>query len=250
MMFLAALRKVRAFLLSWRSVKKLRRIAPSRWELINTNCADTFEQLAVKFGTDKATIAGYQRFEWKSHRYGEVYSLLFGHCRTSVVLVFECGIGTTSGSFQSNMGSKGQPGASLRLWKEFFPEARVIGADIDTAVLFHEDRIDTFFVDQLDVSTISSMWTEIGADEFDVIIDDGLHEFTAGENLLKASISKLRAEGLYIIEDVRPSFVPGYLQLSEELNLAMRYFRPVPDEYGPNAADGLVIFKKKAANVG
>jgi hypothetical protein len=55
---------------------------------------------------------------------------------------------------------------------------------------------------------------------FDVILDDGLHEFTANDIFLKNSYQKLKANGLYIIEDILPldvnmfiSEIPKYLEL-------------------------------------
>ena len=45
---------------------------------------------------------------------------------------------------------KSRPGASLRVWKEFFTKAKIFGADIDKNTLFREKRIQTFHVDQFD----------------------------------------------------------------------------------------------------
>jgi hypothetical protein len=36
-------------------------------------------------------------------------------------------------------------GGSLRAFREFFPNARIIGLDIDREALFQEGRISTFF---------------------------------------------------------------------------------------------------------
>ena len=74
------------------------------------------------------------------------------------------------------MGTYGKPGASLRMWRDYFYNANIYGADIDKGILFNEDRINTYFVDQLDSETIKSMWNNIGLKDFDIIIDDGLHE--------------------------------------------------------------------------
>ena len=37
----------------------------------------------------------------------------------------------------------GSPGASLRVWKDFFSNAKIYGSDIDKDILFNEDRIFT-----------------------------------------------------------------------------------------------------------
>ena len=86
------------------------------------------------------------------------------------------------------MSSTGIPGASLRLWKEYFPNAEVYGADIDKRILLEEDRIKTFYVDQTNAESVNSMWNEIERDNFDIIIDDGLHTAEAAITLFENSL--------------------------------------------------------------
>ena len=69
--------------------------------------------------------------------------------------MIECGIGTNNPNIPSSMGIKGKPGASLRMWRDFFPNATVIGVDIDKNILFSETRIQTFQCDQTDKLSIS-----------------------------------------------------------------------------------------------
>ena len=76
---------------------------------------------------------------------------------------------------KSSMGSIGKPGASLRMWKDYF-QYNIYGADIDRDILFNEERINTYYVDQLNTESIKSMWKDIGLNDFDIIIDDGLHK--------------------------------------------------------------------------
>jgi len=102
------------------------------------------------------------------------------------------------------MGRTGTPGASLRAWRDYFPNAEIYGADIDREILFEEERIRTFYVDQLSESAISEMWSKIPNLTFDLIIDDGLHTFEAGVTFYENSIDKLKDSGVYIIEDVTP----------------------------------------------
>jgi hypothetical protein len=47
-------------------------------------------------------------------------------------------------------------------WRDYFPNSEIFGADIDRDVLFDEDRIRTYYVDQLDPEAIASMWSSIG----------------------------------------------------------------------------------------
>jgi hypothetical protein len=52
------------------------------------------------------------------------------------------------------------PGASLRVWRDFFPNAQVIGIDIDEKTMFKDERINTYVVDQTDVHSIRSFLNE------------------------------------------------------------------------------------------
>ena len=40
------------------------------------------------------------------------------------------------------------PGASLRAWRDYFVKADIYGADIDKKILFNENKIKNFYVDQ------------------------------------------------------------------------------------------------------
>jgi hypothetical protein len=120
----------------------------------------------------------------------------------AVTKVFECGLGSPDGAIANNMGPSGRPGASLRVWRDWFPNACIYGADIDSRVLFQDERIRTFQVDQTDPTAIGRMWAEVGVEGFDLIIDDGLHEFRAGTCFYEHSAHRLRKGGVYVIEDV------------------------------------------------
>lgn len=161
-------------------------------------------RLCDKYGSDKgsAKLEGHV-YPQPPHTYADFYSRLFSHCRMAVKRVFECGVGTHNVQVPSNMGRGGSPGASLRVWREYFPNAEIVGADIDRSILFREERIATFFVDQTSPQAVATMWNEIGGGAFDLMIDDGLHEFEAGRCLFESSIHNLASDGIYAIEDVK-----------------------------------------------
>ncbi len=181
--------------------------------------------LCDKYGTDK----GYNKIEnrifynnWHPHNYTDYYSSLFDHNRENIKKVFECGIGTNNPNLPSSMGSEYTPGGSLRVWRDYFPQAQIYGADIDDKILFQEDRIKTFYVNQLDIDSINKMWNEIKTDNFDLIIDDGLHTHEAGVSLFNNSFKYLRKGGIYIIEDVDPSYIKplsNYLEKKHNIEI-------------------------------
>lgn len=101
------------------------------------------------------------------------------------------------------MGIEGRPGASLRGWRELFPNAHIYGADIDRDILFEENRIKTFYCDQLNSVAIRDLWSRpVFQRGCDIIIDDGLHTFEGNTSFLDGSLEYLRPDGVYVIEDI------------------------------------------------
>lgn len=170
----------------------------------NKNSKSLLGILSEKYGSDKGEITetGHSH-SWPAHSYTDLYSILFAQNRSSVTKFFECGIGTNNTKLPSNMGENGKPGASLRMWRDYFPNAVVIGADIDKEILFQEERIRTYYLDQTDPKSVSNFWSEVKLKDFDIMLDDGLHTYEAGITLFENSIHQLAKNGLYIIEDVK-----------------------------------------------
>lgn len=142
--------------------------------------------------------------------YSKFYDFIFKDIRKEVKYLFEVGIGTNYLDVPSTMGIDGVPGASLRSWRDYFDKASIIGADIDSRILFKEDRISTYYVDQYDNKSIKKLWEKFKDVLFDIIIDDGIHdthsENSGNLNFFKNSIQMLRPGGFYIIEDVAINF--------------------------------------------
>ena len=105
------------------------------------------------------------------------------------------------------MTAGGKPGASLKVWRDYFVNGEIFGADIDKNILFNSERIKTFEVDQTNKESIQNMWKKIKVENFDLIIDDGLHNYEAGVTLFRNSFQKLRKNGVYIIEDVSNKYL-------------------------------------------
>jgi hypothetical protein len=151
------------------------------------------------YGSDK----GHENINECRHNYTLLYSKLFEGLCEKKLRVFELGLGTNNPHLPSSMGVDGKPGASLRGWAAYFPNAKVYGADIDRDILFEEDRIKTYYCNQLVPEEIKAMWSEKELWEpFDIIVEDGLHEFEANVCFFENSIHKLRRGGYYIIEDL------------------------------------------------
>jgi hypothetical protein len=181
------------------------------------NSKNNLSLLCEKYGSDKGylDINKSTPYGWKAHSYSNFYYNMFNHYKDKIKLIFECGIGTNNLNFPCNMSLNGKPGASLRVWRDYFINSQVYGADIDKNSLFKEDRIETFYVNQLDSNSIEKMWQDINKIDFDIIIDDGLHTYEAAITLFLNSFDKLKKDGIYIIEDINFIYIDKiYKQLS------------------------------------
>ena len=163
--------------------------------VVNATSNSELTDLMNLYGSDKGGKNNH-------HNYSEYYSDIFFHKRKRIKNFLEIGLGTNNINMASNMGADGTPLASLRAWKDFFVNANIYGADIDKDILKDEERIKTFFVDQTNPETIKTLFENIGVDEFDIILEDGLHEYNANICFFENSIKYLSSNGIYIIEDV------------------------------------------------
>lgn len=163
--------------------------------VVNANSDSKLTDLMNFHGSDKGG-------KNNDHNYSEYYSEIFFYKRKKIKNFLEIGLGTNNTNLPSNMGSEGKPLASLRAWREYFVNANIYGADIDKNILKDEERIKTFYVDQTNPETISALFKQIGQDKFDVILEDGLHEFNANICFFENAIDYLDDNGVYIIEDI------------------------------------------------
>ena len=163
--------------------------------VVNANSDSKLTDLMNFHGSDKGG-------KNNDHNYSEYYSEIFFYKRKKIKNFLEIGLGTNNTNLPSNMGSEGKPLASLRAWRDYFVNANIYGADIDKNILKDEERIKTFYVDQTNPETISALFKQIGLDKFDVILEDGLHEFNANICFFENAIDYLDDNGVYIIEDI------------------------------------------------
>ncbi len=146
------------------------------------------------------------------HTYSPVYFELLKDIQMSVKNVLEIGIGTIP--IMTNVGIKDYvPGASIKSWRDFFPNATVYGVDIEESVMFTDDRIITDIVDQSSVDSIRKFTNKINK-KFDFIIDDGSHLIDHIIISAYELANNLNDGGVYIIEDIHQS----YLSILNEIN--------------------------------
>lgn len=102
-------------------------------------------------------------------------------------------------------------GFSMKTWREYYPEAEIIGIDI-----FNKDHlydahwavpksVQLLEMDGTDPAQISTLGM------FDIIIDDGSHLMSDQQNsFAHLYYNQLNPNGLYVIEDLWTSYVTNY----------------------------------------
>ena len=101
-------------------------------------------------------------------------------------------------------------GSSLRIWKEYFPNAKIFGIDIsNNCMIYNEERIFTFIVDQKNRLNLKRLIDIIGSD-LNLIIDDGSHRMLDQQVSLGFLFRHLAPKGLYVIEDLNTSNNPKF----------------------------------------
>jgi len=164
--------------------------------------AEKLKSLFNEYGSDKS-----QRHDYH-HVYGRILSK-----PDQVRTILEIGLGTNNTDVVSNMGESGKPGASLRAFRDFAPQAKIFGADIDSRILFEEDRIRTYWVDQTDLSSFTQLDQHV-PNEADLIIDDGLHSPNANIAVIRFALEKIKVGGWIVVEDILEEALPVWQVIS------------------------------------
>ena len=167
------------------------------------NRTSMLEFVLNKYGSDKASTHAYHHF----------YANAFED-PTTVDHVLEIGLGTNNIDVLSSMGPQGKPGASLRAFRDFFPKAEMHGCDVDARILFSEERINTFRVDQTKPDSFYLLPQEV---YYDLMIDDGLHSPHANLASLTFFLSKIKKGGWAVIEDIGIEALPIWQVVAEIL---------------------------------
>ncbi len=154
--------------------------------------------LATVYGTDK----------WGRHWYAKHYETHFAPLRRQQLNVLEIGVGGYE--------DPGSGGASLRMWRTYFPKGQIYGIDIHDKSAHDDRRIKTFRGSQVDEHFLEEVLKTIG--RVDIIIDDGSHQNEHVLTTFNFLFPRLSENGIYVIEDTQTSYWRGYGGSSDELN--------------------------------
>lgn len=180
---------------------------------------NNLEIISRNFGLDKSIYTG-------CHNYIPSYMWLFDKIRYQVKNFLEIGIGSlengqmggTNGMVSKKYNYK--TGNSLKCWSEYFSTANIYGIDIFAHPELNKDRIYTFVADQSNEQQLKLVIDKINS-PLDIIIDDGSHN---GDHQVFSFMylhKYLAPNGIYVIEDVQPSNIKGF----EELSIFPEHFK-------------------------
>lgn len=131
-----------------------------------------------------------------AHFYADAYERHFAHLRDRAFTLLEIGVG---GYADPDRG-----GESLRMWKEFFPRARIVGIDIHAKTGIAEDRITILQGDQGDPAFLDDVARRYGP--FEIVIDDGSHVCAHVITSFQRLFGYVTEGGIYAIEDLQTSY--------------------------------------------
>jgi hypothetical protein len=168
----------------------------------------TLNELAAKYGTDKGL---------DGHMYTDRYSLYLEQYRDIEFNLLEIGV---------------FDGASVKMWKEYFPKANIVALDIDPRCKqYEEDRIDIHIGDQTDVKFLQDVFNKYR--HFEVILDDGGHSWKQQIISFETLFPLLTPGGLYFVEDMHTSYVPKSVW-NDYYITGMNYFKNLTDSVNLN----------------
>jgi len=180
--------------------------------------AESLLEIGKRHGTDKAN---------PNRRLLRIYDLELSGRREEPVSLLEIGV----------LG-----GASLRTWRDYFPNGRIHGIDIKPAAAAHEgERTRVFIGSQSDPAFLSSVVAETGP--LDVIIDDGSHLARDQVGSLLQLWPHVKPGGLYIVEETHTSYMSEYLMGWRHPGTTIEFLKDVADDVHATWHDKPVLIR-------
>lgn len=157
---------------------------------MGSNNYDELSKLAYKYLSDKCPQI--------KHPFTPYYFELLKDKRQTAKKVLEIGIGYREMALNWR---NYRTGASLLMWREFFPYALIYGIDVLPQALYNGKHITSILCDQTNTEDLYKLISTIGSD-IDLIVDDGSHK-TADQIFSCLTLMPIVNKNvIYIIEDV------------------------------------------------
>jgi len=194
---------------------------------------DDLTALANRYGSDKGTTA------FARHAYTRIYSLLFSPLRQRNLRILELGLlHVSNAAWGASHGGRGGDAPSLRIWRDYFPNATLFGFDIADFSAVRIPGCEVLRGDAGSRTDLAALVATTGG-RFDIVIDDASHASSHQQIALATLFPHVVPGGLYIVEDLhwQPKHldtpdVPKTVDLLRRLEVGMTIASPAitPDE--------------------
>jgi hypothetical protein len=168
---------------------------------------NTLDNLAKSLGTDKSS---------EIHNYCVKYEKYLQFNRYDKLNIMEIGV---------------LDGQSLKTWREYYYQSKIIGIDINPDCKQYDDRDNNVYVEigsQFDSEFLTQIKTQYGP--FDMILDDGSH---INEHVIfsfKQLWDSIKPSGVYVVEDCGTSYYEDYGGGRYKEGTMIEYFKGIIDE--------------------
>lgn len=154
----------------------------------------SLDELGQKYSTDKASKWIWNNQERKGHDYLRFYELFLKDFKKSKFTMVELGCFT---------------GASLRMWKEYFTKATIVGVDLNPKLKeIEEERLDFICSDATAEDLPQKLNKYKGT--ISLIIDDCSHAWGDQRRSFEMLFPILSSGGYFIIEDLECGAMGAY----------------------------------------
>lgn len=143
---------------------------------------NTLQELAEKYKTDKA-----------HHGYCVIYDKKLSARRDEPLNILEIGV---------------YMGGSLRVWREYFPNATIHGMDVNIERCGEVKGCSLHKIDVANTQLLEELAVKYGP--WDLIIDDGSHTMKHQQHSFDVLWPHVKPGGFFIIEDIHTSFMPKF----------------------------------------
>jgi predicted O-methyltransferase YrrM len=171
----------------------------------------TLDKIAKHYGTDKSS---------EIHNYCEKYEKWLPFDRLEPLKILEIGV---------------LNGKSLLTWREFYPNATIVGVDIDPRCTEFQNVNDNIYVEigsQDNENFLSQVSSTYGP--FDLILDDGSHMQSHIIFSFEKLFDTLKSDGVYVIEDSVTAYWPEYEGGFRKENTSVEYCKNLIDDVNFN----------------
>lgn len=160
-------------------------------------------RLCNKYRSDKGSLY------YNAHGYSYVYEYALRHLRNQSFTFLEVGLLRHDVQHRQS-GNSFSDAPSLRVWEEYFSDAKIVGFDIqDFSAVDVGDRVSIHRGDSSSSDDLERLFSEIESPL--VIIEDASHASHHQQTFLNFAVSKIRDGGHLFIEDLH--YQPPKLEL-------------------------------------